>query len=141
MAWAVPGAAPVAFTAPLTVALTATALLAGCGGPTKQQKAAYAEAAKHYVPPAVTSRLDFGGMVERRFRKLDRNDDDYITPDELPHQNDPAIMALDRDGDGRVSDQEFSRGMMARFDADDLNKDGTVTSHEYHAAKAGASKP
>ena len=84
-------------------------------------------------------------MVERRFRRLDRNGDDYITPDELPHQDDASIMSLDRDGDGRVSAQEFSRGMMARFDAYDLNKDGTVTSDEYHAAKArkgpGATTP
>ena len=115
--------------------LLASTLLAGCGGPTKQQKAAYAEAAKHYVPPAVTSRLDYGGIVERRFRRLDRNGDDYITPDELPQQNDPGIMALDRDGDGKVSAQEFSQGMMARFDANDLNKDGTVTSNEYATAK------
>lgn len=116
--------------------VTAAALLAGCGGPSKQQKAAYAEAAKHYVPPAVTSRLDFGGMVERRFHRLDRNDDNYITSDELPHRDDPAILSLDKDGDGRVSAQEFSQGMMARFDANDLNKDGTVTSNEYHTAKA-----
>jgi hypothetical protein len=113
----------------------ALVLLAGCGGPSKQQKAAYAEAAKHYVPPAVTSRLDFGGIVERRFRHLDRNGDDYLTPDELPRRDDPAITSLDKDGDGRVSAQEFSQGMMARFDADDLNKDGTVTSTEYRAAK------
>lgn len=129
----------------MTVARTAMAgagagaglllLLAGCGGPTKQQKDAYAEAAKSYVPPAVTSRLDYGGMVERRFHLLDRNQDGYVTSDELPHRNDPTIMSLDHDGDGRVSAQEFSEGMMARFDANDLNKDGTVTSNEYRAAK------
>ena len=122
--------------------IAAAALVVGCGGPTKQQKAAYAEAAKHYVPPAVTSRVDFGGMVERRFRRLDRNGDDYLTPDELPLPDDTAIMSLDRDGDGRVSAQEFSQGMMARFDANDLNKDGTVTSNEYHTAKAAkAARP
>ena len=117
------------------------ALLAGCGGPTKQQKAAYAEVAKHYVPPAVTSRVDYGVMVERRFRRLDRNGDDYLTPDELPRPNDPAIMSLDKDHDGRVSAQEFSQGMMARFDANDLNKDGTVTSNEFHVAKSATKTP
>ena len=120
----------------VAVAAALAALLAGCGGPSKKQKAAYAEAARQFVPPAVMSRLDYGGMVERRFRKLDRDDDDYLTPDELPRQNDPAILSLDRDGDGRVSAQEFSKGMMARFDAHDLNKDGTVTANEYRAAKA-----
>ena len=118
-------------------AMLASALVAGCG-PTKQQKAAYAEVARHYVPPAVTSRLDYGALVERRFRRLDRNGDDHLTPDELPHENDPAIMALDRDGDGRVSAQEFSQGMMARFDTHDLNKDGTVTTDEFRAARKSA---
>ena len=119
------------------LAVLAATALAGCGGPSKQQKAAYAEAAKHYTPPAVTSRVDYGGMVERRFRRLDHNNDDYITPDELPTPNDPNIMSLDRNGDGRVSAQEFSEGMMGRFDRHDLNKDGTVTSDEYHAAHDG----
>ncbi|MGI4732672.1 MAG: hypothetical protein ACRYFW_13135 [Janthinobacterium lividum] len=130
-------AARIGITGTGTVMLAAT-LVAGCGGPSKQQKAAYAEAASHYVPPAVTSRLDFGGIVERRFRRLDRNSDDYITPDELPRQSDPAIMSLDQNGDGRVSAQEFSEGMMKRFDANDLNKDGTVTSNEHHIAKERA---
>ena len=126
-----------------TLALPIAALavvLAGCGGPTKQQKAAYAEAAKHYVPPPVMSRQEYGTIVERRFRALDRTRDDYLTPDELPDADRAGIMALDRDGDGRIGAQEFSEGMLARFDRHDLNKDGTVTSDEFGVARRGKAK-
>lgn len=112
-------------------------LVAGCGGAAKKrEKAAQAEIAKTYVPPSVTSRLDYGGEVERRFRRLDHNGDDYVTPEELPRKDDPRIMALDRNGDGKVSEVEFSEGMMARFDANDVNKDGSVTSEELARARA-----
>ena len=107
--------------------------LAACGGPSKQQKAAYAEAAKHFVPPTTTSRSEYGGTIERRFHELDRNGDLYLTPDELPAK-DSGLMAFDKDGDGRISAKEWSKGMLARFDRDDLNHDGSVTSVEHGAA-------
>ena len=111
-----------------TVALLGLAMVAGCGGGKKAQAKADEQAAG-FVPPSVLSRLDYGGVVERRFRALDRNGDDFITPDELPTA-DSKLMALDRNGDGRISASEWSEGMLARFDRMDGNHDGSVTSAE-----------
>ncbi len=123
--------------------LGALLALAACGGPSKQQKAAYAEAAKHFVPPSTMPRAEFGGIIERRFHDLDHDGDLYLSPDELPTRDSP-YMAFDKDGDGRISSQEWSQGMLARFDREDLNHDGTVTSVERQAvrtAKAKGKKP
>lgn len=108
--------------------IAATALVAGCGSGRKAQAKADARAA-NFVPPSVLSRLDYGGIVERRFRALDHNGDDYLTRDELPSA-DSRLMALDRNGDGRISATEWSEGMLARFDRTDRNHDGSVTSVE-----------
>ena len=116
-----------------------TLALAACGGPSKEQKAAYAEAAKHYVPPTTMGRAEYGGIVERRFHDLDHNGDQYLTPDELPTRDSP-YMAFDKDGDGRISAQEWSDGMLARFDRDDVNHDGTVTSVERQVVRKAPAK-
>ncbi len=118
--------------------IVAAVLVAGCG-PSKREKRAIADAkAANFIPPAVTSRVDFGSSIDRRFRALDRNGDNYLTPEEMPAKNRARFMAFDKDGDGKVSEIEFSDGQLARFDHDDLNHDGTVTSEEQHAARTGA---
>jgi Ca2+-binding EF-hand superfamily protein len=110
--------------------------LAGCNGEKTKEKQARADAkAAGFVPPSVTSRLDYGSAMDRRFRALDRNGDEFITSDELPRKNAARLMALDRNGDGKISAIEFSEGMLARFDKMDLNHDGTVTSEEITASK------
>ena len=113
----------------LAAALAATAILAsGCGN--KEEQRAQADAnAVGFVPPSVTSRLDFGASMERRFRTLDRNADDRITKDELPSPN-TRIKAFDRNNDGTITAIEWSEGTLAWFDRMDLNHDGTVTSEE-----------
>ncbi|WP_174293442.1 hypothetical protein [Sphingomonas bacterium] len=110
------------------IALAALVAVGGCGSAKKAQAKADARAAG-FVPPSVMSRLDYGGVVERRFRALDRNGDDYITPDELPTK-DSKLMDLDRNRDGKISASEWSEGMLARFDRMDRNHDGSVTSTE-----------
>ncbi len=115
-------------------AFAAGLMLAGCS----DKKAASAQAdakAAGFVPPSVTSRLDFGSSMERRFRTLDRNGDDKIGKDEFPARNAPRLEALDRNKDGEISAIEFSEGMLARFDAMDLNHDGTVTTEERQASR------
>jgi hypothetical protein len=110
-------------------ALAVGLALAGCS----DKDAARAQADRNaagFVPPSVTSRLDYGSAMERRFRTLDRNGDDRITRDELPANNAPRLQALDRNKDGVITAIEFSEGSLARFDAMDLNHDGTVTTEE-----------
>lgn len=45
----------------------------------------------------------------RLFQQLDRNGDDYLSVDELRGTagNDQNWLAVDRDGDGRISREEF----------------------------------
>jgi hypothetical protein len=113
------------------IALAAVAAaLAGCGPSAEEKQAAADRRAAGFVPPSVTSRLDYGSAQERRFRRLDRNGDDYIAQAELPEKGGGRLPGLDRNKDGRISLTEFSEGTMQRFDQMDLNHDGTVTSEE-----------
>ena len=118
------------------------AALAGCHA--RDDKAAQADAnAAGFVPPAVTSRVDFSSAMERRFRTLDRNGDDRLDESELPRRN-SRLMAFDRDKDGQISLIEWGEGTVRRFDQMDLNHDGTVTSEEeseWRAARAAGRTP
>ncbi|MDP1028007.1 hypothetical protein Q5H91_12350 [Sphingomonas sp. KR1UV-12] len=108
---------------------------AACGpGDDEKSKAADARAAA-FTPPSVTSRLDYGSAAARRFRTLDRDGDDVISHDEMPRA-DSRLLELDRNKDGEITESEFSEGMLKRFDAMDLNQDGTVTSEERRTARA-----
>ena len=108
--------------------MLSSALLSACGDKDAQRAQADANAVG-FVPPSVTSRLDFGASMERRFRTLDRNADDRVTRDELPSPN-ARIKAFDRNKDGIITAIEWSEGTLAWFDRMDLNHDGTVTSEE-----------
>lgn len=113
--------------------------LAACGGGGKQKQAEADARAAGFVPPSVLSRLDYGGQIERRFHSLDRDGDDAIAADELPRQE-SRLQQLDVNHDGRITSDEWSRGMLARFDRQDANHDGSLTSDErqlYQAANPG----
>lgn len=43
-------------------------------------------------------------------------------------------MAADTDGDSRLSQAEFAAGALARFDANDANRDGLISAEEVQAA-------
>ncbi|MDR6128317.1 hypothetical protein QE361_002474 [Sphingomonas sp. SORGH_AS802] len=111
--------------------MLAALALGGCGKDPehKMAQADHQAAAAGFTPPSVTSRLDFGGMMERRFHALDRDGDGVIDRTEMPRNN-SRLLELDRNHDGKITATEFSEGMLARFDRMDLNRDGTVTSEE-----------
>ena len=46
-------------------------------------------------------------------------------------------MAADTDSDGRLSQAEFVASALARFDANDANRDGAITTEEVQAAMQG----
>ncbi len=119
----------------LAMVLGAAALLAGCGDKAAERAAADANAAG-FTPPAVTSRLDWGGQQERRFARLDRNADGKLTDDEFPRV-DSRLGRADANGDGAITKIEFTTATMARFDRMDLNRDGTVTSEEQETTRNG----
>lgn len=131
-----------------TGARTGAVLLAGLAvaacGPSADEKRAQADAkAAAFRPPSVTSRLDYGSSAERRFRNLDRNGDDVLEATELPRVE-SRLNQLDRNHDGEITSTEWSEGMLARFDAMDLNRDGTVTTEErdtYRARPQGTPAP
>ncbi|MBB4088176.1 hypothetical protein [Sphingomonas carotinifaciens] len=113
-----------------------TALLAtACNNHSEEKREAdQRAAAAGFVPPSVTSRVDFGGMMDRRFRTLDRDGNDIITDNEMPSGN-SRIRELDRNGDGEVTHSEFSEGTLNWFDRMDLNRDGAVTSEERESSR------
>jgi hypothetical protein len=111
------------------------ATTAACGKKEEKRTEADQAAAKAgFVPPSVTSRIDFGSMMARRFRELDRDGNDIITVEEMPKAN-SRLWELDRNKDGEITESEFFEGMLARFDRMDLNRDGTVTSEEREASR------
>lgn len=84
-----------------------------------------------FTPPTSISRAEYGGRTERRFRRLDRNGDGKLEASELPQQRAQRLLRrMDRDGDGAISSTEWSDGMLARFDKQDVNRDGNLTSDE-----------
>ncbi|MGO1304922.1 MAG: hypothetical protein ACTMKV_09090 [Sphingomonas parapaucimobilis] len=115
----------------MALAATTTA----CGKKAENRAEADRAAAKAgFVPPSVTSRVDFGSMMARRFRELDRDGNDIITADEMPTTN-SRLWELDRNKDGEITESEFFEGMLARFDRMDLNRDGPVPAEEREASR------
>ena len=117
----------------LIVLAGVSCMLAGCGASSDDHDAN--AAAVDYRPPTVTSRLDFGGQIERRFHRLDVNLDDKLSPDELPERIRPALSRWDRSGDGMLDSEEWGAMLLAWFDRNDANKDGSLTSAEIAAGR------
>ena len=118
----------------LLVGGCALALMA-CSGKSADEKAMENAELANYTPPFVMSRLDYGGVIERRFRRLDANNNDKLELSEISPRRRALVMGFDTNKDGSVSVEEWSRGMLVRFDRQDLNHDGTVTSFERERAR------
>lgn len=91
----------------------------------------------NYVPPSVTSRADYGGVIERRFHRVDANGDDKLSVEELPGRNAQRLLdRYDKDGNQTLDSGEWGTLMLERFDRLDANKDGSVTSRERETMRA-----
>ncbi|MBI1361220.1 MAG: signal transduction protein [Alphaproteobacteria bacterium] len=96
---------------------------------------------------AVT-RAEFMTYRATQFDRLDRNHDGCFTPGDIPQRlakrvtartgvdPDQMISMLDKDGDGKVSKDEFVNGPTMLFDRVDANGEGKVTADELEAARA-----
>lgn len=97
-----------------------------------------ATAAAGFSPPTTISRADYGGRTERRFRKLDKDGDGKLARTELPGgRADRLLRRMDKNGDASLDAAEWSQGMLARFDKQDVNHDGNLTSDERGKAGGG----
>lgn len=84
------------------------------------------------------TRAEFISARRDRFARMDRNDDGYVSDDDLPRmvrkragdKVDRAIDALDSNRDGRLSPAEFVDGPTRLFDLGDANGDGVVDRSE-----------
>ena len=67
------------------------------------------------------------------FIQLDKNDDGFLTPNEVPGMKPEAFKAIDTDGDGKISDYEFVTSDALKFEKVDANSDGFITADEIAA--------
>jgi len=101
-----------------------------------------AQAAKQSFP---TSDLDKDGKIDRAeyqrrmvevFYFADRNKDGVVTIEEIAAietVDEKAFKAADRDGNGKLSVNEFVAYRVIQFDEADTNKDGVLTIEEVEA--------
>jgi len=94
----------------------------------------------------IITRAEFTAARAKMFDRLDRNHDGYLTKDDKPRfsfrrkkngdQLQQVMLMLDKDGDGRVSREEFVNSPGLLFDHADTNHDGQIDAAELAAFKA-----
>ena len=86
----------------------------------------------------VITREEYQQSRMEMFAKLDRNSDGYVDSDDAPkfrRRNGSGGERLDKDGDGRISREEFANGPMLAFEKADANHDGKLDQNEIEAFK------
>lgn len=113
----------------MTVIVAGTLALAACSTQPKVDE----DDLEDFRPPTVQMRGDVTSLQQRRFARLDKNRDGFVTPDEFPKRRPERVAGLDADKDGKVSRSEMVEGSLHRFDKLDANKDAQVTPEERRA--------
>lgn len=111
------------------LSLTLAIILAACSN----QSMASDEELEEFDPPTVQLRGDVVPRVQRRFERLDKNKDGFLTVDEIKRDGANRIAARDVNGDGKLSRSELVEGALARFDRLDADHDQQVTPQERSA--------
>lgn len=109
--------------------LSVAAVLAACSN----QPEASDEELEEFNPPTVLLRGDVVPRQQRRFERLDKNNDDVLTPDEYGRRSE-RLRRFDANNDGKVTKSELVEGALNRFDSQDANKDQQVTPQERQTA-------
>lgn len=94
------------------------------------------------------TRAEYREARSRLFDRLDRNKDGVINKDDAPRRRlmrrsgsdrfQELLAYMDRDGDGRVTRDEFVNGPTPMFDHADTNGDGVVDARELAAFREAA---
>ena len=94
----------------------------------------------------VITAAEFTDARAKMFARLDRNSDGYLTKDDTPRltlrrsdngqRMQDMMLMLDKDGDGRISRDEFVNSPSLLFRRADTNHDGVVDQTELAAFKA-----
>lgn len=114
----------------IAAAITATGL---CG-------AAHAQPMDPWGDTTV-SRADAQKKAEENFAALDTNQDGTISEDERAatqgQRGGPGggLRRADKDGDGKITKDEYLAAQLERFDNQDADKDGQLTKAERDAAR------
>jgi Ca2+-binding EF-hand superfamily protein len=94
----------------------------------------------------IITKAEFTAACAAMFDRLDRNHDGYLTKDDTPRfaqrqssngsRSQEMLLMLDKDGDGRISRDEFVNSPSLLFERADTNHDGQVDAAELVAFKA-----
>lgn len=90
------------------------------------------------------AKAEIAKRVEAEFTKLDGNKDGQLSLAEFKGAAasprippvDELVKQLDRNGDGKVSQEEYRALPLSNFDRIDTNKDGSISAQEQSAAKS-----
>lgn len=94
----------------------------------------------------VITKAEFTAARAKMFDRLDRNHDSYLAKDDVPRfslrrsangdRMQEMMLMMDKDGDGRISRDEFVNSPSLLFGRADTNHDGQVDSAELASFKA-----
>ncbi|HEX4272674.1 MAG TPA: EF-hand domain-containing protein [Rhizomicrobium sp.] len=94
----------------------------------------------------VITKAEFTDARAKLFDRLDRNHDGYLSKDDKPRFSlgrggngdrlQQMILIFDKDGDGKISRDEFVNGPSFLFDRADTNHDGVVDAGELAAFRS-----